>query len=52
MRTPEYRGAEALKDFEKLATAIFQAPKGGERKTLKKSSKKASEHKPESDDKG
>jgi hypothetical protein len=52
MKTPEYReGPEAVRDFEKLAIAIFQAPKAGERKTRKKSSKKASERKPENDDK-
>jgi hypothetical protein len=52
MKTPEYtEGPQAMENFEKMATAIFQAPKAGGRKTREKSSKKASERKPENDDK-
>jgi hypothetical protein len=52
MKQPEYReGPEALRNFEKMAAAIFEAPKAGGRKTRKKSSKKAGERKPKNDDK-
>jgi hypothetical protein len=40
-----------LENFEKMATAIFQAPRPEGRKNLKKSSKKASERKPKNRDK-
>jgi len=47
MKQPEYtEGPQALENFEKMATAIFQSPKPGGRKNGKKSSKKASEGKP------
>jgi len=39
-----------MENFEKMATAIFQAPKAGGRKPRKKSSKKASESKPDDSD--
>lgn len=43
MKTPEYtEGPQATENFEKMATAIFKAPKPGGRKT-EKSSKKAKE---------
>jgi hypothetical protein len=49
MKEPEYtEGPKALENFEKMATAIFQAPKAGEGKSLNKSSKTASERKPKS----
>ena len=52
MKQPEYtEGPKATENFEKLATAIFQASKAGGRKIRKKSSKKASEDKLKSDDK-
>ncbi len=52
MKTPEYtEGPKAVENFEKMAVAIFQAPKPEGRKTRKKSSKKASERKPEVSDK-
>jgi len=52
MKTPEYtEGPKALENFEKMATAIFQAPKPEGRKMTKKSSKKASESKPDGYDK-
>jgi hypothetical protein len=52
MKEPEYtEGPKALENFEKMATAIFQAPKPEGRKTRKKSSKKASERKPKLSDK-
>jgi hypothetical protein len=52
MKEQEYiEGPKALENFEKMATAIFQAPKPDGRKTRKKSSKKASERKPKSSDK-
>jgi hypothetical protein len=38
-------GPEALENFEKISTAIFQKPKAGGRKTRKKSSKAAGERK-------
>jgi hypothetical protein len=51
MKQPEYiEGPKALENFEKMATAIFQAPKAEERKNPKKSSKKASERKPKTSD--
>jgi len=51
MKQPEYtEGPKALENFEKMATAVFQAPKPG-RKTRKKSSKAASERKPKNHDK-
>ena len=51
MKELEYtEGPQATENFEKMATAIFQTPKPGGRKT-KKSSKKASERKPKSADK-
>ncbi len=50
MKEPEYtEGPQALENFEKMATAIFQKPKPCGRK--KKSSKKASERKPKNADK-
>jgi hypothetical protein len=52
MKEPEYtEGPQAMENFEKMATAIFQKPKPGGRKTRKKSSKAASERKPKSADK-
>jgi len=46
LQQPEYtEGPKALENFEKMATAIFQTPKAGGRKTGKKSSKMASERK-------
>jgi len=52
MKTPEYtEGPKAMENFERMATAIFQAPKAGVRKTRKKSSKKASERKAKNSDK-
>ncbi len=52
MKEPEYiEGPKALENFEKMATAVFQAPKPEGRKTRKKSSKKASERKPKLSDK-
>jgi len=52
MKEPEYtEGPKAMENFEKMAVAIFQAPKAGGRKTRKKSSKTANERKPKSDDK-
>jgi len=52
MKQTEYtEGPKAMANFEKMATAIFQAPKPEGRKTRKKSSKKASERKPEINDK-
>ena len=52
MKEPEYtEGPKALENFKKVATAIFQAPKPEGRKTTKKSSKKASESKPDDSDK-
>ena len=49
---PEYReGPKALKDFEQLATALFQVPKTGGRKMPKKSSKNASGRKSKLSDK-
>lgn len=46
MKQPEYtEGPEAMENFERMATAIFQKPKAGGRKTRKKSSKTASERK-------
>jgi len=51
MKEPEYtEGPKALENFEKMAIALFQKPKAGGRKTTKKSSKKASERKPENSD--
>jgi len=45
---PEYReGPEARENFERLATAVFKAPKADGRKNPKKTSKTASERKPE-----
>jgi hypothetical protein len=47
MKQPEYtEGPEAVKNFERLAMAIFKAPKVGGRDTAKKSSKKAKGRKP------
>jgi len=52
MKQPEYtEGPKARENFEKMATAVFQAPKPEGRKTRKKSSKAASERKPKSHDK-
>ena len=52
MKQREYvEGPEAVKNFERLATAIFKVPKTRGRDTAKKSSKKASERKPKNDDK-
>jgi hypothetical protein len=52
LKEPEYtEGPKAVENFEKMATAIFQAPKAGGRKNGKKSSKKASERKPKRSDK-
>ena len=46
MKQPEYtEGPEAMENFERMASAIFQKPKAGGRKTRKKSSKTASERK-------
>jgi hypothetical protein len=52
MKQPEYtEGPKAVENFERMATAIFKAPKAGGRTNGKKSSKKASERKPKSADK-
>jgi len=52
MKEPEYtEGPQALENFEKMATAIFQSPKPGGRKNGKKSSKKSSERKVKKTDK-
>ena len=52
MKQPEYtEGPKALENFEKMATAVFKAPKTEGRKTRKKSSKTASERKPKNRDK-
>lgn len=52
MKEPEYtEGPEAVENFEKMAVAIFQAPKAEGRENPKKSSKKASKRKPKHDDK-
>jgi hypothetical protein len=49
---PEYReGPKALKDFERIATALFQVPKAGGRKKPEKSSKNASVRKSKNSDK-
>jgi hypothetical protein len=51
MKEPEYtEGPKALENFEKMATAVFQAPKQEGRKARKKSSKQASERKPKNPD--
>jgi hypothetical protein len=48
-KQPEYiEGPQALENFEKMATAIFQKPNPGARKMRKKSSKTAGERKPKS----
>jgi hypothetical protein len=53
MKQPEYtEGPKALENFEKMATAIFQAPKPEGRETRKKSNKKASERKTKASDCG
>jgi hypothetical protein len=50
MKRPEYiEGPKAVENFERLATAIFKVPKAGGRDTAKKSSKKAAESKPKSE---
>src|SRR5258708_6334354 len=42
MKEPEYtEGPKAMENFERMAKAIFKAPKAGGRKTRKKSSKTA-----------
>jgi len=52
MKTPEYReGPKAQENFERMAVAIFKAPKAGGRKTRKKSSKTASGRKLKNSDK-
>ena len=52
MKQLEYReGPKALKDFERLATALFQVPKAGGRKVPKKSSKNTSVRKSKNFDK-
>ena len=49
MKQPEYtEGAEALKNFERFATAILQAPVQKKKKQTKKS---ASQEKPQKSDK-
>jgi len=51
MKQPEYiEGPKAMENFERMAIAIFKAPKAGGRKTRKKSSKTASERKLKSPD--
>ncbi len=51
MKQPEYiEGPKALENFERMAVAIFKAPKAGGRKTRRKSSKTASERKPKRSD--
>jgi hypothetical protein len=53
MKQPEYiEGPKAMENFEKMASAIFQKPKAGGRKTRKKSNKTASERKPKNPDRG
>jgi hypothetical protein len=53
MKHAEYiEGPKAMENFERMATAIFKAPKAGGRKTRKKSSKTASERKLKSPDRG
>jgi hypothetical protein len=53
MKQCEYiEGHEALKNFERLAIRVLQAPKvGGGRETAEKSSKKARKRKPKLSDK-
>jgi hypothetical protein len=52
MKQPEYtEGPKAMENFERMATAIFKAPKAGGRRMRKKSSKTASERKPKNSDK-
>jgi len=48
MKTECKEGPKALKDFERLASALFQVPKAGGRKETEKSSKTASERKSKS----
>jgi hypothetical protein len=51
MKQAEYiEGAKAMDNFERMAKAIFKAPKAGGRKARKKSSKTASERKLKSPD--
>jgi hypothetical protein len=46
MKQPEYvEGPKAMENFERMAVAIFKAPKANGRKTRKKSSKTTSERK-------
>ncbi len=42
MKSEYSEGPKALKDFERLATALFQVPKTGGRKVPKKSSVRTS----------
>jgi len=52
MKQPECReGPKALKDFERLATALFRVPKAGGRKKPEKSSRNASVRKSKPSDK-
>jgi hypothetical protein len=52
MKQPEYtEGPEAKENFERMATAIFKAPKAEGRKNPEKSSKAVSERKPKKTDK-
>jgi hypothetical protein len=51
-KEPEYtEGPKALENFERMATALFNVPKAGGRKTGKKSSKAESSRKPKASDK-
>jgi hypothetical protein len=50
MKTEYREGSKALKDFKRLATTLFKAPKAGGRET-EKSSKTASGHKSKPSDK-
>jgi len=52
MKEREYiEGPKAVENFERMATAIFNAPKPEGRKTRKKPSKAATERKSENSDK-
>jgi hypothetical protein len=51
MKRAEYiEGPKAMENFERMATAVFKAPKARGRKARKKSSKTASERKLKSPD--
>jgi hypothetical protein len=53
MKQPEYtEGPKAVRNFERLATAIFRVPKAAGRETAKKSSRSASGRKSKRSDRG